>query len=144
MPNPAPRPGNQLPVETVQASAAAEPPRPYANRVCVVIVESALSDDAVRRWLGDALPIRIAPWRDREYYTAIRRLRPRLIAVLEATAELAWESGILIACLFGRFEPTVLSAVIPRDPSARPPLTVHRLGVQAEARIAALDDLTLA
>ncbi len=126
------------------AAAAPAPSRPFANLVCVVIVDSTVTDAAVRRWLGDSLPVRLASWDNRAYYTAIRRLRPRLIIVLDTTAELAWESGNLIASLFAPFAPTVLSAAAPGDRAAHPRLTIHQLGLRARASIASLDDLILA
>lgn len=124
----------------------------FGNRVGVVIADESISEDVLRRWLGDALPLRITSWRHHAYQEVIRRLRPRVVVVVATNPELAWDSGNLIACLFARFGPTVVSGAAPLNdrassrPSetAMPPrLLIHRLGVRAQTELASLADLVL-
>lgn len=132
--------------EQVEQAGVADARR-FDNRVCVVIADEATAEEAVRRWLGDALPLRVTSWRHRAYQEVIRRLRPRVVVVLADNPDLAWDSANLIACLFARFEPTVVSASFtvgsPDDPTMRPHLLLHRLGFRAQSSLASLAELTL-
>lgn len=121
--------------------------RHFDNRVCVVIADEATAEETVRRWLGDALPLRITSWRHHAYQEVIRRLRPRVVVVLADNPDLAWDSANLIACLFSRFEPTVVSASFttgaPTESLALPHLLLHHLGFRTQSGIASLAELTL-
>ena len=132
--------------EQLEQSSTAEVRR-FDNRVCVVITDESNPEDTVHRWLGDTLPLRITSWQRHAYQEVIRRLRPRVVVVLGSNANLAWDSGRLVACLFARFEPTVISAAIAgdsvNDPKVLPHLLIHGLGSRAQAELASLADLLL-
>ena len=119
----------------------------FNNRVCVVITDESNAADSVRRWLGDSLPLRVTSWRRHAYQEVIRRLRPRVVVVLGSNPNLTWDSGSLVACLFARFEPTVISASIATgaesDPKLLPRLLIHRLGSRAQVELASLAELIL-
>lgn len=110
----------------------------YENCVCVVIAGDDVSEADVRQSLGDWLPIRLASWNHRAYQAVIRSLRPQVIVVVADSADLAWDCGRLVACLFSRFEPTVVSATLAAHAAEPPRLVVHQLGTSAQVEIASL------
>ncbi|MGZ3680627.1 MAG: hypothetical protein ACXWQR_19165, partial [Ktedonobacterales bacterium] len=75
----------------------------------MVIADEGVSEGEVRRYLGDSLPLRVVSWQDQKYLAAITELRPQVIAVWGNVEELVDERCQLVASLFSRFEPTVLS-----------------------------------
>lgn len=116
---------------------------PYSERVCVIIADATISEDQLRRALGDALPLRVVHWQDAGYLTVVRNLRPRVIVIASTNVETAEDSTALIAVLFARFAPTVIGLTLAPSEREQARLMVVALGVHTAARIAALDDLRL-
>ncbi|MFI5271421.1 MAG: hypothetical protein ACHQ4H_00115 [Ktedonobacterales bacterium] len=102
-----------------------------------MICSGEISEEEIRRRLGDALPLKFTRWMAREYLSTIRALRPRVIVTVASddTAELF---AALIACLLANAEPTVISMMLADDH-----LTIRQLGERTLARICSLDDLHL-
>ncbi|HEX9412685.1 MAG TPA: hypothetical protein VF916_04220 [Ktedonobacterales bacterium] len=115
----------------------------FSEPVCVVIVDEGIAEDEVHRGLGDALPQRVASWQDQGYLAAITTLRPQLIVVWGIQEELLHERCRLVASLFSRFEPTVISATMAEESQGAPHLTVQQLGAGATAQIRGLRDVQL-
>lgn len=116
---------------------------PFSDPVCVVIVDENITESEAHRRLGDSLPLRIVSWQSHKYLAAITELRPQVIVVWAKAEELVYERCQLIASLFSRFEPTVISATNPDMQSETPRLMVQQLGVGMTAQIASLSDLHL-
>lgn len=147
MSTPSPQSGQDVETAAQVAQASVAEVRRFNNRICVVIADEATSEEVVRRWLGDTLPLRVTSWGHRAYQEVIRRLRPRVVVVLATNRDLAWDNGTLVACLFARFEPTVVSATLAResasDLGSPPHLLVHHLGFRAQTELASLAELVL-
>lgn len=116
---------------------------PFSDPVCVVIVDEDIRESEARRCLGDSLPLRIVSWQNHSYLTAITELRPQVIVVWARAEELVHERCQLIASLFSRFEPTVISLTKSDTHSDTPRLVVQQLGAGTTAQIARLSDLHL-
>ena len=71
----------------------------------MVIAEDGISEDEVRRSLGDLLPLRVVWWGDRDYLEVIRALRPAVIVVIGANDELTRDCCRLLACLLSSGAP---------------------------------------
>jgi hypothetical protein len=115
----------------------------FSEPVCVVIVDEGVADSEIHRGLGDTLPRRVVSWQNQDYLAAIMTLRPQVIVVWGNQAELVHERCRLVASLFSKFEPTVISAVMPDGAPGELQLTVQQLGVGATAQIRRLDDVRL-
>ncbi len=118
-------------------------PENYAEPVCVAIASADIAEDEVRRLLSAELPLRVARWEDRGYLPIIRGLRPRVIVVVTRSEQLADDSAALIAALFARFGPTVVSATVAGSDDGELQLVVHQLGTSTRVRIHRLNDLQL-
>lgn len=116
---------------------------PFSEPVCVVIADEHVSEAEARRCLGDSLPLRVVSWESQNYLAAITELHPKVIAVWANTEELVHERCQLIASLFSRLEPTVLSITMPDVLSDAPLLEVQQLGAGTTVQIARLSDLQL-
>lgn len=116
---------------------------PFSEPVCVVIADEHVSEAEARRCLGDSLPLRVVSWESQNYLAAITELHPKVIAVWANTEELVHERCQLIASLFSRLEPTVLSITMPDVLSDAPLLEVQQLGAGTTVQIARLSDLHL-
>jgi len=116
---------------------------PFSEPVCVVIADEDVAEAEVRRCLGDSLPLRIVSWQDQKYLAAITELRPQVIGVWGNVEELVDERCQLVASLFSRFEPTVLSVIITDVPPGLPRLILRQLGAGATAQITSLSKLYL-
>ncbi len=116
---------------------------PFSDPVCVVIADKDITEGEARRCLGDSLPLRIVSWQSQNYLAAITELRPQVIVVWAKGEELVHERCQLIASLFSRFEPTVISVANTDVPSEIPRLLVQQLGAGTTAQIARLSNLHL-
>lgn len=108
----------------------------FSEPVCVVICSQGVSEEDVRRCLGDAVPLKFTWWADQEYMEAIHGLRPRLIVL--AAEEHATDSAALLSSLLASPVPTIatLSLVQRR-------VRIRQLGANTQAMIRSLDDLLL-
>lgn len=112
--------------------------RTYGERVCVVMTDMDIEEAALRRLLGDSLPLRLVPWHDQNYLSILQSLRPRVIVVAAATEQLAHESALLLHRLVSQFSPTIVSTA-----TDAPHLVVQSLGMGATATIGSLANLSL-
>lgn len=109
----------------------------FTERVCVVICSAGISEDDVRRQLGNALPLKVTRWEDRDYMAAIRNLRPRVI-VTAAADERARDYAALLGALLDSNMPTIAMLALSEEQ-----LAIQQLGVGTHAMIDSLDDLLL-
>lgn len=109
----------------------------FFEPVCVVICSQGVSEEDVRRCLGDALPLKFAQWADHEYMEAIRSLRPRVIVLATANGHAA-DSAALLMSLLASAAPTIATLSV-----AEGCLRIWQLGANAQAKIRSLDDLLL-
>jgi hypothetical protein len=116
---------------------------PDAERVCVVISDDGFSEEDVRGRLGISLPLCVVRWRDRDYLSVVRRLRPKVIVVVAPTPELALDSASLVACLITQYAPTVVSLALPGPSSDDQQLVVQQLGTGASVPIPSLCSLRI-
>lgn len=116
---------------------------PFAEPVCVVIVDEDTPEDEVLRLFRDSLPLRVVSWQSQSYVAAITALRPQIIAVWAHEEALVRERCQLIASLFSRFEPTVLSVTLADPQSGTPRILVQQLGAGATVAIRSLIDIQL-
>lgn len=121
----------------------AMPEEPLSEPVCVVIAGERTEEDAVRRCLGDSLPLRVVSWQNQDYLGTITALRPQVIVIWGAIDDLVHERCQLLASLFSSFAPTVISAIGATGPAGAPHLMVQQLGIGARVRIAGLRDVHL-
>jgi len=112
--------------------------RTYGERVCVVMTDMDIEEAALRRLLGDSLPLRLVPWHDQNYLSILQSLRPRVIVVAAATEQVAHESALLLHRLVSQFSPTIVSTA-----TDAPHLVVQSLGMGATATIGSLANLSL-
>src|SRR5262249_12676434 len=106
----------------------AETSRAFSEYVCVVIADDEIAGETVRQCLETALPIYVTRWHDQEYLADIHALCPRMIIVLGKDDVSAQEQADLVAALFTREEPTVLSGTLATRPGLGCHLVLHRLG----------------
>ncbi|MGZ3663360.1 MAG: hypothetical protein ACXVCO_03960 [Ktedonobacterales bacterium] len=109
----------------------------------MVIADEGVSEGEVRRYLGDSLPLRVVSWQDQKYLATITELRPQVIAVWGTVEELVDERCQLVASLFSRFEPTVLSVTMTDVLPGLPLLVLRQLGAGTTVQIASLSKLRL-
>jgi hypothetical protein len=112
--------------------------RTYGERVCVVMTDMDIEEAALRRLLGDSLPLRLVLWHDQNYLSILQSLRPRVIVVAAATEQVAHESALLLHRLVSQFSPTIVSTA-----TDAPHLVVQSLGMGATATIGSLANLSL-
>jgi hypothetical protein len=122
---------------------AMEISRTFTDYVCVVIADDEVAEDTVRQSLHTALPIHVTRWQGQAYLADIRELRPRMIVVLGKDDVLAQEQAELVATLFARGEPTVVSGTASARLGLGCHLVIHRLGSAAKARVDAIRDVLL-
>jgi hypothetical protein len=115
--------------------------RRFSGYVCVVIVDDEVAEEAVRQCLDTALPIHVTRWQD--YLDDIRELCPRMIVVLGKEDVLTQEQADLVATLFARGEPTVISGTLSAGLGQGCHLVIHRLGSGAKAQVDAIRDVLL-
>jgi hypothetical protein len=112
--------------------------RMYGERVCVVMTDMDIEEAALRRLLGDSLPLRLVPWHEHNYLAILQSLRPRVIVVAAASEQLARESALLLLRLVSQFSPTIVITA-----ADEPRLVLQSLGMGTAVTIGSLDNLSL-
>lgn len=115
----------------------------FSAYICVVIADDEIAEETVRQCLDTVLPIYVTRWHEQDYLADIRALCPRIIVVMGKEDLLAQEQADLVATLFTREDPTVISGALSARPGLGCHLVLHRLGSGAKARVDSIRDVLL-
>lgn len=113
------------------------------QRICLVITTDDISEEDIRRRLGDSLPLHFVSWADQAYLQAIAALSPRVIVVTEHTVDAARLMASLLAEILGTTEPTIASLGLFDLWEGADCLYVCKVGADAAVRIGSLADVSL-